>query len=90
MLVQLTIILVNQLYFQKSTDSHPLQIFLAILMTGYLFGIIGMIIAVPLYTVLKVTVKESFFPENTFVKLITKSTNLNFQLYYQNSGIYSK
>lgn len=58
--------------FSKSTDSHPLQIFLVILMAGYLFGITGMIVAVPMYTVLKVIAKE-FFPENTFVKLITKS-----------------
>lgn len=58
--------------FSKSTDSHPLQIFLVILIVGYLFGIIGMIIAVPMYTVLKVIAKE-FFPENTFVKLLTKT-----------------
>ena len=59
--------------FSKSTDSHPLQIFLVILIAGYLFGIVGMIVAVPLYTVLKVIAKE-FFPENTFVKLLTKTT----------------
>jgi predicted PurR-regulated permease PerM len=58
--------------FSKSTDSHPLQIFLVILIAGYLFGITGMIIAVPLYTVLKVIAKE-FFPNNTFVKLLTKT-----------------
>lgn len=58
--------------FSKSTDSHPLQIFLVILIAGYLFGITGMIIAVPCYTVLKVIAKE-FFPNNTFVKLLTKS-----------------
>lgn len=59
--------------FSKSTDSHPLQIFLVILIAGYLFGVIGMIIAVPLYTVLKVMAKE-FFPNNTFVKLLTKTS----------------
>ena len=58
--------------FSKSTDSHPLQIFLVILIVGYLFGIIGMIVAVPFYTVLKVIAKE-FFPNNTFIKLLTKS-----------------
>ena len=58
--------------FSKSTDSHPLQIFLVILIAGYLFGIVGMIVAVPLYTVLKVIATE-FFPENTFVKLLTKT-----------------
>lgn len=58
--------------FSKSTDSHPLQIFLVILIAGFLFGITGMIIAVPMYTVLKVMAKE-FFPNNTFVKLLTKT-----------------
>ncbi|HBK83519.1 MAG TPA: AI-2E family transporter [Flavobacterium sp.] len=58
--------------FSKSTNSHPLQIFLVILTAGFLFGIIGMIVAVPLFTILKVIAKE-FFPNHTFVKLITKS-----------------
>lgn len=61
------------LIFSKSTNSHPLEIFLIILIIGSLFGIIGMIIAVPTYTVLKVMAKQ-FFPNNTFVKLLTKTT----------------
>jgi len=58
--------------FSKSVNSHPLEIFLVILISGFLFGIIGMIIAVPLYTILKVVGKE-FFPENTVIKLLTKN-----------------
>ena len=58
--------------FSKSVSSHPLEIFLVILISGFLFGIIGMIIAVPLYTILKVVGKE-FFPENTVIKLLTKN-----------------
>ncbi|MCL6461042.1 MAG: AI-2E family transporter [Flavobacterium micromati] len=57
--------------FSKSVSSHPLEIFLVILSAGFLFGILGMIIAVPLYTIIKVTGKE-FFPENTVIKLLTK------------------
>lgn len=57
--------------FSKSVSSHPLEIFLVILIAGFLFGILGMVIAVPLYTILKVIGKE-FFPENTFIQLITK------------------
>jgi predicted PurR-regulated permease PerM len=73
LIVQLIDNLVNQpLIFSKSTNSHPLQIFIVILVAGSLFGITGMIIAVPTYTVLKVMAKE-FFPNNTFVKLITKN-----------------
>jgi predicted PurR-regulated permease PerM len=59
------------LIFSKSTKSHPLEIFLVILAAGTLFGIIGMIFAVPTYTSLKVIAKE-FFPENKIIKTLTK------------------
>lgn len=59
------------LIFSKSVSSHPLEIFLVILIAGYLSGILGMIVAVPLYTILKVVGKE-FFPENKVIKLLTK------------------
>jgi predicted PurR-regulated permease PerM len=62
----------SPLIFSKSTNSHPLEIFLVILMAGILFGITGMIIAVPFYTSLKVIGKE-FFPENTIIKAFTKN-----------------
>lgn len=59
------------LIFSNSVNSHPLEIFIVILASGFLFGILGMIIAVPLYTVLKVVAKE-FFPQNPVVKILTK------------------
>jgi len=58
--------------FSKSVSSHPLEIFLVILIAGFLSGILGMIIAVPLYTILKVIGKE-FFPENAIIQLLTKN-----------------
>lgn len=58
--------------FSKSVSSHPLEIFLVILIAGFLFGILGMIVAVPLYTVIKVIGKE-FFPENKIIQLLTKN-----------------
>lgn len=58
--------------FSKSVSSHPLEIFLVILIAGFLSGILGMIIAVPLFTILKVIGKE-FFPENAVIKLFTKN-----------------
>lgn len=58
--------------FSKSVSSHPLEIFLIILIGGFLFGILGMIIAVPLYTILKVIGKE-FFPENILIQILTKN-----------------
>jgi predicted PurR-regulated permease PerM len=58
--------------FSKSVSSHPLEIFLVILIAGYLFGILGMIVAVPFYTIIKVMGKE-FFPENMIIRLLTKN-----------------
>lgn len=59
------------LIFSKTTKSHPLEIFLIIIMGGLLFGIVGMITAVPMYTALKVILKE-FLSENKIVKSLTK------------------
>jgi predicted PurR-regulated permease PerM len=58
--------------FSKSVSSHPLEIFLVILIAGYLFGILGMIVAVPFYTIIKVMGKE-FFPEYMIIRLLTKN-----------------
>lgn len=58
--------------FSKSVSSHPLEIFLVILIAGFLFGILGMVAAVPLYTILKVIGKE-FFPQNKLILLLTKN-----------------
>ncbi|MFN3640106.1 MAG: AI-2E family transporter, partial [Flavobacterium sp.] len=70
LLVQMVDNYVNQpLIFSKSVKSHPLEIFLVILAAGFLSGIIGMIIAVPFYTIIKVIAKE-FFPENKLVKAL--------------------
>jgi predicted PurR-regulated permease PerM len=57
--------------FSKSVKSHPLEIFLIILITGILFGVIGLIIAVPAYTAIKVILKE-FLSDNKIVKKLTK------------------
>ncbi|WNH10099.1 AI-2E family transporter [Thalassobellus suaedae] len=58
--------------FSKSVKSHPLEIFLVILITGILFGIIGLILAIPVYTSIKVILKE-FLSENKIVKKLTKN-----------------
>lgn len=57
--------------FSKSVKSHPLEIFLIIVIGGLLFGITGMIFAVPTYTVIKVILKE-FLSDNPIVKSLTK------------------
>lgn len=58
--------------FSTSVKSHPLEIFIIILIGGLLFGPIGMIIAVPSYTALKVIFKE-FYAHNKIVKALTKN-----------------
>ncbi|WP_297796701.1 AI-2E family transporter [uncultured Eudoraea sp.] len=58
--------------FSNSVKSHPLEIFLVIIIGGLLFGIAGMVIAVPGYTVIKVILKE-FFADNKIVKSLTKN-----------------
>jgi predicted PurR-regulated permease PerM len=40
--------------FSKSVKSHPLEVFIVIITSGVLFGIVGLIIAIPLYTAIKV------------------------------------
>ena len=57
--------------FSKSVKSHPLEIFLVIIIAGILFGIVGMIVAVPAYTAIKVILKE-FLSDYKLVKKLTK------------------
>jgi predicted PurR-regulated permease PerM len=58
--------------FSNSVKSHPLEIFLVIISGGFLFGVVGMIIAIPLYTAFKV-IGKVFFNENKLVKKLTKN-----------------
>ncbi|CAA9202351.1 AI-2E family transporter [Flavobacterium collinsii] len=55
----------------KSVNSHPLEIFLVTLISGITFGIVGMIIAIPVFTMVKVILKE-FFPNNKIVSVLTE------------------
>ncbi len=59
------------LIFSSSVKSHPLEVFLVILIAGFLFGVAGMIVAVPIYTIIKVILKE-FVPNNRLIRLLTK------------------
>ncbi len=56
--------------FGHSVRSHPLEIFMVILIGGFVFGIPGMILAVPTYTTLKVISKE-FLSEYKIVQRLT-------------------
>ena len=60
------------LIFSNSVKSTALEIFLVTLISGTLFGMVGMVVAIPAYTVLKVVLKE-FLPNNKLIGLITKN-----------------
>lgn len=71
-IVQLVDNLVFQpLIYSSSVNAHPLEIFLIIMMAGSLFGITGMILAIPAYTILRVFAKE-FFNKFKVVKKLTE------------------
>jgi len=57
--------------YSNSVRAHPLEIFLVILIAGSLGGIIGMLVAIPAYTVIRVFAKE--FLSN--LKLVKKLTD---------------
>ncbi len=53
-------IVFQPLIYSNSVNAHPLEIFLVILMAGNLAGIVGMVLAIPSYTILRVIAKEFF------------------------------
>lgn len=65
-------ILLQPIIYSTSVKAHPIEIFLVIIMAGSLFGIVGMILAVPAYTVLRVVLRE-FFSEMRLVKKLTQN-----------------
>jgi predicted PurR-regulated permease PerM len=62
-------ILVPYIY-SKSVKSHPLEIFLVIIIGGGLAGLTGMLLAVPVYTLLRVIARE-FFQQFRVVRKLT-------------------
>ena len=58
-IVQLNDNLVFQpVIFSKSVKAHPLEIFIIIFVGATLGGVIGMIAAIPVYTIVRVSVVE--------------------------------
>lgn len=58
--------------YSKSVFAHPIEIFLVILMAGNIGGIVGMIVAIPSYTLIRIVAKQ-MFSEFKFVELLTKN-----------------
>ena len=65
-------ILFQPIIYSNSVKAHPLEIFLVIMAAGSLAGILGMILAIPAYTILRVIAKE-FFDNMKLVQKLTKN-----------------
>jgi len=52
--------------FGKSVDMHPIAIILLIISGGILFGLFGMLLAVPVATVIKTFSKEIYFATKNY------------------------
>ncbi|CAN5530555.1 AI-2E family transporter [soil metagenome] len=73
LIVQLIDALIFQpLVISNIVKAHPLEIFLVILIAGTLTGIGGMIIAVPIYTILRIIAKEFLFNFKIVQKLTSE------------------
>ena len=57
--------------YSERVKAHPLEIFLVILFAGSFAGILGMLLAIPSYTVLRVFAKE-FFSQFAWVRRLTE------------------
>ena len=55
------------LIYSTSIKASPLEIFIVILLAGHIGGVVGMLVAIPAYTVLRV-IASRFFPDLKLVK----------------------
>ncbi len=58
--------------FSKSVKAHPLEIFIVILMGATIGGVLGMVLAIPVYTVLRV-IARTFWSRLRIVQALTDS-----------------
>ena len=55
------------LIYSTSIKANPLEIFIVILLAGHIGGVVGMLVAIPAYTVIRV-IASRFFPDLKLVK----------------------
>ncbi|MBE0637070.1 MAG: AI-2E family transporter [Bacteroidales bacterium] len=65
-------LVLQPLIYSNSVKAHPVEIYLVILIAGSLAGITGMILAIPVYTVLRIIAKE-FFSQIRIVQRLTRN-----------------
>jgi len=67
-------IILQPLIYSNSVKAHPLEIFLVIMMAGTIAGAVGMIIAIPAYTMIRIIAGE-FLSEFKLVRQLTNKIN---------------
>lgn len=65
-------IIIQPYVYSSSVRAHPLEIFLVILAAGSIAGVMGMLLAIPAYTVIRVFAKEFFNNLRVVQKLTEK------------------
>ncbi len=60
--------------YSNSIKANALEIFIVLLMAGYIGGIIGMLVAIPCYTVIRV-IAARFFQNVKFIRKLTEGKN---------------
>jgi len=73
--IMLTTQLIDNFVFQPliystSIKAHPLEIFIVFLMAGHIGGIVGMLVAIPAYTVIRVIAMRFFYRFKPIQRLI--------------------
>jgi len=67
-------IIFQPLIYSNSVDAHPLEIFLVIIAAGSVAGIVGMVLAVPTYTIFRVFA-ATFLNQFKLMDTLTKNIN---------------
>jgi len=65
----LDMFILQPVLFSNKVSAHPLEIFLVILIAGSIAGVLGMLLAIPAYNVIRVFAKEFFNHLNVVQKL---------------------
>ena len=63
------------LIYSTSIKAHPLEIFIVLLIAGHIGGIVGMLIAIPAYTVIRVIASRFFYDFKIVKRLIPDVEN---------------
>lgn len=63
------------LIYSTSIKAHPLEIFIVLLIAGHIGGIVGMLIAIPAYTVIRVIASRFFYDFKIVRRLIPDVDN---------------